>query len=264
LRNFGAKIIVCLAQDVVSAPIIYAAANASLFGPEYVWIISEALYNYVVDSSEEYYDATLGYLNGGFILNFGFQENPLHQRLLQRWLAMNYSLDVLDVYALATYDAVLAMGHVLQLAISAGVDIHTGANLLPLFAQVHAQGVSGEIGFNDDLDPLVPSYSVLNVQLPDDADGNLTLWQTVQVGLVQLNRTAQINGSLIRWNNAANVRPSDVWPSSHGLPSWAWGVIALGIVLVAVGIVGIIALVVLKKNHVLFVPRSKNNDEWGA
>jgi hypothetical protein len=48
MQSSKAKIIISLAQDIVAANIIHSAKPAGLVGPDYVWVLSEALYNYVL------------------------------------------------------------------------------------------------------------------------------------------------------------------------------------------------------------------------
>jgi len=265
LNNVQAKVIICLAQDQVAAQIIYAASKQNLIGSQNVWVLSEALYNYVLYNDDPFYQEAFGMLHGGFVVNIGTKETNLTDHFYEQWTANGFSDDDIDIYALSAYDSILSLALALEVAFTNDIDPTNGSLFLPMFQKVKGEGVNGNLGFTKTNDPIESHYSLVNIISPAylSYPGNYT---TNTVGLIEVKLNSSsiivLNQSAIVWGTRDNTRPAD-HPPHKGLHAWQWVLIAIGIALL-LGLIGLIIFIVFSKQfHVIFIPRNMENDEWG-
>jgi hypothetical protein len=97
------------------------------------------------------------------------------------------------------------------------------------------------------------------------------MYETAEVGLIELNSTGNattssisINQTAITWGTKSNSRPSDSFPRK-GLRPWKWALIGIGIALFVLLLAVVVLILFRKRFHVILIPKDMNdNDEWGA
>jgi hypothetical protein len=114
-------------------------------------------------------------------------------------------------------------------------------------------------------------YQLINIISPNKTAPET--YTTETIGLIEINSTSiglntttsgiSLNQSMIVWGTKSNTRPSDQFPRK-GLRAWQWGLIAMGVALFVIIAVLLLLLLMKEKFHVIFIPKTLENDEWGS